>query len=192
MQELPADRLEQLVRRAGRGDAVAWRDLVTLFSPRVYALMLARCRDQDLAEEITQAVFVTVAEKLAGYRDLGRFRSWIFQIAMNRLRDEVRRRGRHAKPAGGAEDLDALSGMATLGYGDVSPEALKALPAALSVLSEAERQVVHLRHMAGMSYQAIAELHGEPLGTLLARHHRAMAKLRQALQDSGITLEELQ
>ena len=43
-----------------------------------------------------------------------------------------------------------------------------------------------------MKVQAIADLHGEPLGTLLARHHRAMAKLRQALEESGITLEDLQ
>lgn len=192
MQDLPADRLEQLVRRAVQGDGEAWRGLMTAFAPRVYALLVARCRDPDLAEEITQAVFVTVAEKLAGYRDLGRFRSWVFQIAMNRLRDEVRRRGRHAKAAGGAEDLDMLSGAATLGYQDASPEALRALSVALGALNEAERQVVHLRHVADMSYQEIADLHGEPLGTLLARHHRAMAKLRQALEESGITLEDLQ
>lgn len=192
MQELPAERLEHLVRRAVAGDGGAWRELVEVFAPRVYALLLARCRDPELAEEITQAVFVTVAEKLAGYRDLGRFRSWVFQIAMNRLRDEVRRRGRHAKAAGGAEDLELLGGAAPLGYQDASPEALMALSAALATLNEAERQVVHLRHMGGMSYQAIADLHGEPVGTLLARHHRAMAKLRQALEESGITLEDLQ
>jgi len=192
VQELPAERLELLVRRAGQGDAGAWRELVGAFAPRVFALLLARCRDPDLAEEITQAVFVTIAEKLAGYRDLGRFRSWVFQIAMNRLRDEVRRRGRHAKAAGGTEDLELLGGTATLGYQDASPEALRALGAALATLNEAERQVVHLRHLAGMSYQAIADLHGEPVGTLLARHHRAMAKLRQTLEESGITLEDLQ
>lgn len=174
------------------GDADAWRELVATFAPRVFALLLARCRDPELAEEITQAVFVTVAEKLSGYRDIGRFRSWIFQIAMNRLRDELRRRGRHAKAVGGSDDLEVLGGTSHLGYQDASAEALKALGAALSVLSEAERQVVHLRHMGGMSYQAIADLHGEPVGTLLARHHRAMAKLRQALEESGITLEDLQ
>jgi RNA polymerase sigma-70 factor (ECF subfamily) len=192
VQELRAERLEHLVRRAAGGDEGAWRELVAAFAPRVFALLLARCRDSELAEEITQAVFVTVAEKLAGYRDLGRFRSWIFQIAMNRLRDEVRRRGRHAKASGGSEDLELLGGTAPLGYQDASPEALKALAAALAALNDTERQVVHLRHMGGMSYQAIADLHGEPVGTLLARHHRAMAKLRQALEESGITLEDLQ
>lgn len=192
MQELPAERLEQLVRRAALGDADAWRDLLAAFAPRVFALLLARCRDPELAEEITQSVFVSVAEKLSAYRDLGRFRSWIFQIAMNRLRDEIRRRGRHAKAAGGADELDEFAGAAPLGYQDASPEALKALSVALGALNEAERQVVHLRHVAGMSYQEIADLHGEPLGTLLARHHRAIAKLRHTLEESGITLEDLQ
>jgi RNA polymerase sigma-70 factor (ECF subfamily) len=102
VEELPAERLEHLVRRAVAGDAGAWRDLVAAFAPRVQALLVARCRDPDLAEEITQAVFVTIAQKLASYRDLGRFRSWVFQIAMNRLRDEVRRRGprrRRSRPS---------------------------------------------------------------------------------------------
>jgi RNA polymerase sigma-70 factor (ECF subfamily) len=153
---------------------------------------MSRCRDPELAEEITQSVFASVAGKLADYRDVGRFRSWLFQIAMNRLRDEVRRRGRQARAAGGAEELEALARAPESGYRNVSPDALKALDKALGVLNEAERQVVHLRHLAGMSYEEIAALHGEPLGTLLARHHRAIAKLRSALEEWGITPEDLQ
>ena len=135
MEELPAERLEHPVRRAVAGDPGAWRELVAAFAPRVQALLVARCGDPDLAEEITQAVFVTIAEKLASYRDLGRFRSWVFQIAMNRLRDEVRRRGRHAKAAGGTEDLELLGGTAHLGYQDASPDAFRALSAAPRALS---------------------------------------------------------
>lgn len=192
MQDLPAGHLEQLIRDAARGDGEAWERLVGAFAPRVFALLLARCRDPDLAEELTQSVFVSVSGKLAGYRDVGRFRSWLFQIAMNRLRDEVRRRGRHARPAGGAEDLEAVAGSAEADYQDLSPEALGALGAAMGGLSDAERQLVHLRHLAGMSYQEIADLHGEPVGTLLARHHRAIAKMRQAMEDSGFKPEDLQ
>ena len=53
---------------------------------------------------------------------------------------------------------------------------------ALERLSEADRQVIHLRHFAGMSFARIAEVLGEPLGTVLARQHRALKKLRQHLE----------
>ena len=45
-------------------------------------------------------------------------------------------------------------------------------------LSEADRQVIDLRHIGGMSFKQMAEELQEPLGTLLARHHRALQKLR--------------
>ena len=88
-----------LVPRAAAGDESAWAELVEALAPRVYALLMARCRDADLAEELTQDTFARVAEKLQGgrhYDERGRFEPWLFRVAMNRLRDEARRRKRHA------------------------------------------------------------------------------------------------
>ena len=56
-----------------------------------------------------------------------------------------------------------------------------ALRGALSQLGEADREIIDLRHVGGMSFKQMAEHLGEPLGTLLARHHRALAKLRAIL-----------
>ena len=52
-------------------------------------------------------------------------------------------------------------------------------------LSETDREVIDLRHIAGMSFKQMSEHLGEPLGTLLARHHRALAKLRALLEGSA-------
>ena len=46
-------------------------------------------------------------------------------------------------------------------------------------LSDSDQRVLHLRHYAGLSFAHIAEVLGEPLGTVLARQHRALKKLRQ-------------
>ncbi len=174
--------LEETLQRAAAGDDTAWRDVVEAYTPRVFGLIRAQCGSADLAEEITQSTFCTVVERIGRYSEVGRFESWLFRIAMNRLRDEMRRRRRQANPV----ESETLVGLA--GAGDDAPdgsreggEDVAGLQDALARLSEADRQVIHLRHFTGLSFAAIAEILGEPLGTVLARQHRALKKLRQHL-----------
>jgi RNA polymerase sigma factor (sigma-70 family) len=90
--------LDSTLAAAARGDEYAWRQLIDAYSGRVYGLLFRQCGNAELSEEITQATFVKVVTKLGDYEDTGRFESWLFRIAMNRLRDEMRRRKRQANP----------------------------------------------------------------------------------------------
>jgi RNA polymerase sigma-70 factor (ECF subfamily) len=56
-------------------------------------------------------------------------------------------------------------------------------------LPDADREIVELRHQGGLSFKQLADLLNEPLGTLLARHHRALKKLHSLLSDGGDELE---
>lgn len=166
---------------AAAGDQDAWRLIIERFGPRVFGLLRAQCGDSELAEELTQSTFCTVAQKLSTYQEFGRFESWVFRIGMNRLRDEMRRRKRHATPVEGL----VLAGLA--GQEEASPAAFdesdkKMLFNALAELTEADRQIIDLRHTASMSFRQISELLDEPVGTLLARHHRALKKLKQLIE----------
>jgi len=190
-----AGNLPALLRSAASGDSGAWRDLVKLYSGRVFALVRSRVSRPDLAEEITQSVFVTIATKLkpdvpalapgtipsasGGYTEQGRFESWLFRIAMNRVRDEVRRLKRHAV----ATDPDLLNDVSdrTRSAPSAPPAELTNLRLAMIQLSEADREVIELRHHAGLSFAQMADVLEEPLGTLLARHHRALRKLKDLM-----------
>jgi RNA polymerase sigma-70 factor (ECF subfamily) len=174
-----------LVARLARGDEAAWRGLVDRHSGPVFGFVRAQCGDPELAEEITQSAFATVAAKLAGYVERGAFESWLFRIAMNRLRDEMRRRKRHAVAIEGGT-LAELAGRPAPGGGGVEPAVRTALVDAIASLGESDREVITLRHVGGMSFQQMADTLGEPLGTLLARHHRALRKLRDFLAARGI------
>lgn len=179
----PAPDNASLLAKAASGDEGAWRCVVASYAPRVFALVRSRCRNDDLAEEITQAVFVTVAEKLGagGYDERGRFEAWLFRVAMNRFRDHARRSKRQATATDPATlDAGADTQPGPAGAGDL-PADLARLRGALETLNEADREIVHLRHHAGLTFKQIAEVLQEPLGTLLARHHRALAKLRKTL-----------
>jgi len=182
--------LDGTLAAAARGDESAWRQIVDAYSGRVFGLLVRQCRDRELAEEITQATFVKVVRKLGDYNESGKFESWLFRIAMNRLRDEMRRRKRQANPV----DF-AATPPETIGLTDASDEAgpmkplidaeqADALHAAIAELPEADQQVIHLHYTAGLGYQEIADTLEQPLGTVLARGHRALKKLKAKLTEA--------
>ena len=181
-----------LVERARAGDAAAWAAIVDGMGPRVMSLMLARTRDRELAEELTAATMGKLVEVLtdpasgATYREGGRFEAWLFRVAINKLRDEARRRGRsRGEGGGGSNEEDPLDRVAADAPG--APELAEraeehaALRAAVGSLPDADREVLHLRHTAGLSFPEIASTLAQPLGTVLARAHRAHKKLARLL-----------
>jgi RNA polymerase sigma-70 factor (ECF subfamily) len=199
--------LPRLLRAAAAGDEEAWRAVVHLYARRVYALARSRLcgsglgsgsgsrrhrsssadgmfvQGYDIAEEVTQSVFVTVAGKLSKgeYTEQGRFESWLFRVAMNRIRDEVRRTKRQATVTD-PETLDTQT--RELGASTESAEhrdEMAGLRRAMEQLSDQDREVVELRHHAGLSFKQMSEMLEEPLGTLLARHHRALKKLKDLI-----------
>lgn len=173
--------LETLLGSAARGDERAWRELVGLYGRRVFALARSRCRDTQVAEDITQSVFMTVAAKVGSgeYEEYGRFEAWLFRVAMNRIRDHVRRVRRSPQMSGSLETKTAE------GYGDTGDgEQLARLREAMEMLSDADREIVEMRHHGGMSFKRMSEVLDEPLGTLLARHHRALRKLRELMEET--------
>ncbi len=175
--------------QAAGGDEAAWRRLIDAYSGRVYGLIFRQCGNAELAEEITQSTFVKVVGKLPQYEDTGRFEAWLFRIAMNRLRDEMRRRKRQANPVDFGQTPPESIGYAAAHDGSPDAPLLAAernaqLAAAIAELPEADRELLHLRYTAQMSYQQIADLLEQPLGTVLARGHRALKKLRTMLADA--------
>ncbi len=161
----------------------------------MFALARSRCRNTDVAEEITQSVFATVATKLRQglYTEKGRFESWLFRVTMNRVRDEVRRVRRQpvVSDAGEALAREPERRPASEPGESRTGVELPALRAAMEELNESDREVVELRHHAGLSFKQMSDLLDEPVGTLLARHHRALRKLREIMESAASGAREL-
>lgn len=194
--------LEQLLAGAAQGDEQAWEHLVKMYTPRVFALLARQCGDRELAEEITQATFAKLVVALDRYSEKGRFEPWLFRIAMNQLRDEMRRRKRQASHLNFAAEDETHAGSDPMemqidrrrspGHDAEMPwqqasrvEQIEALRLAIAGLGEADRQILTLRHTAGMSFPEIAETLQQPLGTVLARAHRAIGKLQSIMKVEG-------
>lgn len=186
---------------AAGGDDGAWRQLVERYTRRVYALLVHQCHDRDLAEELTQATFVKLFDQLRrkdGYKEQGKFEAYLFRIAMNHLRDEMRRRKRQARPmdmspaADSGRNEEAGPRLAATGK-EALPlqrmqhdEQVQKLRDAIATMSDADRQILHLRHTAGLAFAEIAETLDQPLGTVLARAHRALKKLKDIMGEEAM------
>ncbi len=188
----PAPDLAALVAAAIEGAPWAWEALTASYGRRVFAMARSRLRDDHLAEEVTQAVFVSLATELrraaedataAGYEERGKFEAWLFRVAMNKVRDIVRKNKR--RPEIIADPFTIPDQGSTDTNNPDADHELDALRSAMARLSEADRTVIELRHQAQMGFRAIANMLNEPHGTILARHHRALRKLRAFIEDQG-------
>lgn len=173
-----------LLQAAAAGDGAAWVEIVERYGRRVFALAQSRCRNIDVAEEITQSVFVTVAAKVGSgeYTEQGRFEQWLFRVAMNRIRDHIRRIRRRLD-TGDEATLNVIAARESDASNDTERvREITLLRSAMDALSDQDREIVELRHHGGLSFKQISDLLEEPQGTLLARHHRALKKLRETIE----------
>lgn len=186
------EELAGLIERAQQHDVAAFDRLVELYSPRLYGFMYRLIGDTHEAEDLVQEVFVRVVRTIGRYQEDGRFEAWLFRIAVNLARDYGRRAKRsidalsleHAE-----EDDQSIAARVTRTAIEAADDPLRQadratrVQEALARLSAPERETILLRHYADMSFAEIAEAMGTPLGTALARAHRALGKLREWLTD---------
>ncbi|MBI5865194.1 MAG: sigma-70 family RNA polymerase sigma factor [Planctomycetes bacterium] len=176
-----------VLRRARQRDPQALAALVQAYAARVSGLLFRLTRSRDAAEELTQETFLRVVRTIDAYEDSGRFESWLFRIAANLARDW----GRSSRRRGNVAWIDATDDAADdvrefVQRVEARPdaqladrEARERLAEALGRLPEMDREILLLRHFSELPFQEIADVLGVPLGTALARAHRALERLRR-------------
>jgi RNA polymerase sigma-70 factor (ECF subfamily) len=172
-----------LVRRAQAGDRQAFGQLYRGHLADVYHFVLFRVADAATAEDVTQDVFVSAFQALAGLREPRHFRTWLMRIAHNRVLNHWRARSHRPE----AEPLPD---------GDRQPPALRAEDPALAVadavtvaevlraahrLTPLQREVIAMRFVAGLSVAETAELLGRTANAIHNLQHHALAALRREL-----------
>ena len=179
------DRAE--VEAARTGDAGAFETLVIRYQVRIVSYAAAIVRDAGVAEDVAQETFIRAWKGLPSFRGESAFKTWLYRIASNVARTQLKRSGRQARV--GSESLDDED--APLRTGDVSSGAAdvettlaarEAINHALAQLPAELRVAVVLRDVEGLDYKEIAEVTGAPIGTVESRIFRARRRLRSLLQ----------
>jgi RNA polymerase sigma factor (sigma-70 family) len=145
----------------------------------VYAYVATLLRDRGAAEDVTAAAFERAYRKQRLFKATrGSARAWLFGIARNAALDELRRRKRAAAMTAEPADIDAALPE------DDADAALRraAVRAALATLEPRERELIALKFHAGLSNAEIAGVLGVSVSNAGTQLHRAMTKLREAVE----------
>lgn len=168
--------LEGLMAGLAAGDRESLAQLYHRTRAAVYGLALSILGSGHDAEDVTQDTYVTAWEKCHLYRPQGTPMAWLLTITRNLARMKLRDRGRTQDL--GEEQWHAIPAQSP----SVTPEDRAVLEAALSILSDQERQIVVLHAAAGLKHREIAKLLELPLPTVLSKYRRALSKLKNKLE----------
>jgi len=176
----------ELVRRCRGGDSAAWEEVIRTYSRRVYNLAYRFSNRHELAEDLTQEVFVRVYRSLDQYDpQAGDLAHWLMRLARNLIIDDYRRRTRTPTDLG--DDLESheyhlRSGQDAPDRGIERSERAHQVHQAIARLSPELRECVILRDIEELSYLEIVEILGIPLGTVKSRINRGRIELARILR----------
>ena len=175
-----------------RGDDMAFRVLVERWSPRVLAFLTRALARRDDAEDLAQETFVRLHRAAPRYAPSGRFAPWLFRIAGNLARAELRRRKVRGWLLGRAEPSDAeiLASLPAPPHfdpeGPLHDADMRAtLARALARLPQRQRLAVLLHHFEDLSLREVAAALGASEHAAESLVARGMAGLRRQLGATG-------
>jgi RNA polymerase sigma-70 factor, ECF subfamily len=171
--EAPDELVYEAVAAAKAGDMSALHFLYVRFADDVCAYVRSIVRDPHAAEDITQNVFAKLMKAIHKYerRDVP-FAAWIIRVARNVALDHIRA----SRQIPLAEVRTSDEGGEQVGF-----ERALCLREALERLPAEQREVLVLRHVAGLSPGEIAERLGKTEASIHGLHHRGRGALRAAL-----------
>ena len=177
------------------GDTAAMETLFLRYRQSVYSWLLRMTGDAAEAEDIYQDVWIKVIRHAADYRS-GSFRAWLWQIVRNKATDRMRKMSPSlildspisAEGAGEETIVDQLSddraADALMQIEEV--ERRRVVCEAIEALPIAQREVILLRVNGELPFKEIAGMLATPIGTVLARMHKAVKSLKDTLAKKGI------
>ena len=176
-----------IIKEAQAGSLSAFNRLVMAYQGTAYNVAYRVMGNADAAADSCQDSFIKAYKAIGQYRG-GSFKSWLLRIVTNTCYDQIRYKNR--RPATSLEDLVEES---EDGHGNlVSPNELpeeemlrgelgELLQHAINQLPEDQRLVLVLSDVQQFSYQEIADIIGQPLGTVKSRLSRARQRVRDFL-----------
>ena len=182
-----------LIKRIKNGDNAAYEDIVSRYWDRIFARVFNLLKNQEDAEEVTQDAFIRAHRGLKNFRGDASFSTWLYQIATNLAHNRYWYWFRRKRDYSVSIDQQ-LTDEGDLTLQDILPckqedpsesaithEFVDRVSECMSDLSEKHREVLVLRNVKNLSYEAIATKLGISVGTVKSRIARARENLRELM-----------
>ncbi|AFL87925.1 RNA polymerase sigma factor, sigma-70 family [Terriglobus roseus DSM 18391] len=167
-----------LLRAIQRGDEGAMATIFDRYSRVVYSVALRVLRDPAAAEDVLQDIFMQIWRKPESFVSTrGSLGGWLAVVARNRSIDSLRRR----KPSDSVEDI-VLASPFNLAEDSERTVMMERARGVITGLPAEQRKVIEMAFFDGLTHSEIAELTGDPLGTVKTRIRSALLVLRKAMQ----------
>ncbi len=183
---LPPDE-QRAITRALSGDVDAFNTLVVKYQRLAYSVAYRLLQTEEAAADAVQDSFVKAFRGLPGFKG-GLFKSWLMRIVVNTCYDMLRVQQRYVSEPIDDEPAEDERVAHQLVDGGESPQAYvermelnAVIELGLRALPADQRLVLSLCDIHGYAYEEIAEIIGQPMGTVKSRISRARAKLRDYL-----------
>ncbi len=176
MADEAASRESLWVLRAQSGSHEALNELFKSVQEPLFRYIVSLVRDQHLAEDILQEVFIRIYRKLRGLREPEAFRAWTYQIAS---REAFRYLNRERRWSEQIRDETTLAARPASEPGEFPRELIESLPQLVGDLSPASRAVVILFYLHELSLVETAAVLDIPVGTAKSRLAYGLEKLRR-------------
>jgi RNA polymerase sigma factor (sigma-70 family) len=174
---LPSDHLTRLALRMKKGDRAAAAKLYDELSPKLYGFVFTRTSKREVAEDLSQDIFLKLVEKIHTFdKDRGRFTVWFWQMARNVVIDYYR--AKKETPFSHFDD-EAVAAMAVTEMPDIEQKMQHdQLKDFVTQLEPEERELFELRYVVEMPYKEIAVVLAKSEGSLRVAALRIKEKVK--------------
>ena len=185
---------QQLIHNYLQGDERAFEELLNRHQQKIYTSIYLFVKDQSLAEDIFQEVFIKIIDTLrkGKYNHEGKFSQWAMRIAYNLCVDYFRRTKRRpqVQPTEEFDIFDVLK----LDEENAEQRIIRSqthdkVRRLVDMLPPEQREVVILRHYADMSFKEIAKLTRVSINTALGRMRYALINIRKMVEEKQVQLQ---
>ena len=188
---------KQMVEKAMAGDNLAFKRLADRYQPEIYRMIYYRTRSEMDAQDLCQDVFLKAYKNLKGLKKPSVFRSWLYRIAVNRVKDYYRKkqfRSLFSSTSTDDEDFRETPEMAVAPQGEETirqQEFWRQVREMIQILSATEREVFMLRFFDDLSIKEIGAALKKNESTVKTHLYRALNKVKEAASDMDGLLEAL-
>ena len=147
------------------------------YNKRIFNFLARMTMDRDLAEDLTQNVFLRIIKYRNSYREGARFQSWIYQVARNVFSDHYQA---NKNKFSDFVDVEKVSDqLRDPEENEAIDERENLLQRSLAMLNEEQRELLVLTRFQQMKYEDVAVIMDTTVANIKVKVHRAIAKLRE-------------